>query len=819
MKKPVLLISILFLSCYYLFAQEQLNRIGQTPGGAAHHVNWIEDQQKLIVGCGASLWVYDMSDIENPQVIAKRAFTQLINETDLYGDVLFVAAENSGLYALDFSCSDLSIVDVYRPMIFSTPSTPQDVFDFVRRNDTLFVPVKFDNHASLRIVQFTEAYSFNEICVKKLGLGFPNPARNGARCIAVNDRYIVIGRQASDGELILLDRQTYDEIDSHSDSLINNIQKLRFSDLSDDVFFVCGGSANAGITSYFLACHISDNQIHIVDTFSSVQYVAEIPAVGIPGVNAHHFKNMDSRNDTIFLATTAWADVHNLNLPDEPFSFIPVIDASGLPDTPMEYISFTYGGLWHFDVALMHGTPHLAVASEWAGLLVSDVSSCVDFADNQPLDTLFIKNTGGWAQEVHITGDTLWVAHEGWGLVAYLTDSLLHSIYGYHTNPIILQLYQLLDEGQADRHYFVSDFEFIDDTLLYLTGGHIFNLQNWFSGGTPELIKQDSLSPYNFYMSKIHSDNGSRLVIGSGVWPIFGPLKLYVYNPYTEEFLHEKVLNGESAAIHVDDDILFYSYRTTPYLSTGGQVYLVAAKIVDDELIIIEEMLINDIPVIIPNTEQINTIAYENGTIAIGVGKEFRWYEWTGTEFSYINSIYSDPLDMLGQISSGASIKNNLLYSVYKKYGLKIIDLSDGTEVAYYEGIGGHDEIDGFNVVEIGNDGKIYLSDFYQGVYVIEAYDLTLVNIEEPENLKINNELFSLYPNPAKDYFQIEFTDNLNNISLKIYDLTGRELYYEKINNRNSITINSETWRAGLYFVSIVDGNRIVKSERFMIYK
>ena len=816
MKQLFLCFLFLFIiNC--VFPQEFLNRIGQTPGGAAHHVNWIEDQQKLIVGCGASLWVYDMSNLENSQVIAKKAFTSLILETDLFGDVLFAASENGGLYALDFNCDSLSVIDIYRPMLFNAPSTLQDVFDFARRNDTLFIPVKFDNYASLRIIKFNENNSFEQIGVKKLGLGFPHPARNGARFIAVNDKHIVIGRQASPGELIMLDRQTLEELDSWEDSLINNIQKIRFADLREDIIYVCGGSANAGITSHFLACHLFEDQIHVVDTFSSVQYVAGIPAIGIPGVNAHHFKNMDSRNDTIFLATTAWADVNNLNLPDEPFSFIPVIDASGLPDTTMKYISFTYGGLWHFDVALMHGTPYLAVASEWAGLLVSDVSSCVDFVDNQPLDTLFIKNTGGWAQKLHITGDTLWVAHEGWGLVAYKTDSLLHSVYGYHTNPIILQLYQLLDEGPADRHYFVSDFEFIDDTLLYLTSGHIFNLQNWFSGGTPELIKQDSLSPYNFYMSKIDSDNGSRLVIGSGVWPIFGPLKLYVYNPYTEEFLHEKVLNGESAAIHVDDDILFYSYRTTPYLSAGGQVYLVAAKIVDNELIIIEEILISDIPVIIPNTQQINTIAYENGTIAFGVGKEFRWYEWTGTEFSYINSIYSDPLDMLGQISSGATIKNNLLYAVYKKYGLKIIDLSDGTEVANYEGAGGHDGIDGFNVVEIGNDGKIYLSDFYQGVYVIEAYDLTLVNIEEPANLKINNELFSLYPNPAKDYFQIEFTDNLNNKSLKIYDLTGRELYYENINNRNSITINSKNWRAGLYFVSIVDGNRIVKSERIII--
>ena len=81
----------------------------------------------------------------------------------------------------------------------------------------------------------------------------------------------------------------------------------------------------------------------------------------------------------------------------------------------------------------------------------------------------------------------------------------------------------------------------------------------------------------------------------------------------------------------------------------------------------------------------------------------------------------------------------------------------------------------------------------------------------------INTNDFIIYPNPTKDYFQIESTDNLNNKSLKIFDLTGKELFHENINNRNSITVNSENWRPGLYFVSIVDGDRIVKSERIII--
>ncbi len=84
---------------------------------------------------------------------------------------------------------------------------------------------------------------------------------------------------------------------------------------------------------------------------------------------------------------------------------------------------------------------------------------------------------------------------------------------------------------------------------------------------------------------------------------------------------------------------------------------------------------------------------------------------------------------------------------------------------------------------------------------------------------KVNVLEFMIYPNPANELFSIEFTEDFDtkNMHLKIYDITGRNLHSEKINNRNSITINSATWRAGLYFVSIVDGGRIVKSERIII--
>jgi sugar lactone lactonase YvrE len=75
----------------------------------------------------------------------------------------------------------------------------------------------------------------------------------------------------------------------------------------------------------------------------------------------------------------------------------------------------------------------------------------------------------------------------------------------------------------------------------------------------------------------------------------------------------------------------------------------------------------------------------------------------------------------------------------------------------------------------------------------------SLVGINELEK---QNEL-SVYPNPCDDYLMInlkggEFTD------LKIKDVLGREIYFQKINsNKDNLELNLEDLSKGIYFVEI----------------
>jgi len=66
--------------------------------------------------------------------------------------------------------------------------------------------------------------------------------------------------------------------------------------------------------------------------------------------------------------------------------------------------------------------------------------------------------------------------------------------------------------------------------------------------------------------------------------------------------------------------------------------------------------------------------------------------------------------------------------------------------------------------------------------------------------------LFTIYPNPVKDQLNINFTGSVNITITEIYDMTGRQVLYGKINKN---TINVSALPAGIYILKI--GNNTSK--------
>ncbi len=198
MKTIILTLSITLLNIWCAVAQvTDLDRVGQTPGGSGYHVNWLEASNRLIVGCGTSLWVYDMTNPANPLLIGKRPFLGLITETILdnnNNDVLFVAASFDGVYAIDLSSDSLEVLD---HEYMDNQFVKRAAYDMTLVGDTLLIPLN-GKIARLKYIH---------------GSGFTTLTETGQLfatlfCIDSKNNFVVAGQQGIFNGKILLYNQS-----------------------------------------------------------------------------------------------------------------------------------------------------------------------------------------------------------------------------------------------------------------------------------------------------------------------------------------------------------------------------------------------------------------------------------------------------------------------------------------------------------------------------------------------------------------------------------------------------------------------------------
>ncbi|MEA3445418.1 MAG: T9SS type A sorting domain-containing protein, partial [Bacteroidota bacterium] len=207
-----------------------------------------------------------------------------------------------------------------------------------------------------------------------------------------------------------------------------------------------------------------------------------------------------------------------------------------------------------------------------------------------------------------------------------------------------------------------------------------------------------------------------------------------------------------------------------------------------------------------PAPGKIYSVTKDGNRIAVGckLGGA-AWYYFNGTSFFQEGSIPAFSINAID-----VKIKNNYLYIADQKNGLYVYDVSiPGNPVlaAQSSGSGGWDNTFGARGIDVGPDGKIYLTDFHVGTMIIEAIDTSIVTVV-PVAQKDKKESISVYPNPAGNYvtftcLQREFLDA--NISL--YDMTGRKLMERDQINGKQYSISISDFKPGLYMYKVSDRN------------
>jgi len=750
MKK--ILTTLLLTISVGLYAQTTLNKLGQTPGGASYHVNWDSIGQKLIVGCGTSIWIYDFTNPQQPQIIAKRPFTGLVNETSLFDNTLFVAATHDGVYALDYNSPNLDILNHYN-MKNMGDSSAQDMW---RSNDTLYIA----DNKMVRVLDYGHGTGFMKIAT------FGGPA---SYCVARRGNYIAVGNKGtltSDGNISVFNIQNLTTpVAVWSSPWLNVVQNIGFADLNDSIIYVCGGPEDLLFTkSNFFALQFNGSTLTPLDTFSV--------SGGILGIAQMNIINYDSRNDTLFICTTAAYDTFSF-----PLAYMPIVDATGLPSDTMEKIGHVFPGLWHFDAALMHGTPFIAMSSEWCGVLVSDVSQLI------PYDTLGLYETGGWCVNAKVKDNILWACHEGYGLVAYETDSLLYTA-GFIANGIRMHIYDL------NNHYFSSDLEFLNDTLLMINSSEVYNIKPWQQGGQPVLAYDMNKNWMNF-MSNVHTNIGQRMVATFD--NLLGKKWISLFNPLNTGGSFANMLvdttNSNPRGLYVSCDTVYYGKKI------GNDHYLFAKKVVNDNFLHLDSIKLTMTLGALSSCE-IMGISVENGIIAVGYGAQFALFRWNG------NALQEMFVDFkFTQRIMDIVLRNNLVYVADRFYGFKVYDVSSHTNavlVAEGKGTGGWTTVFGSTAITVGDDGVIYLCDFHAGVIMYEAYDTTMVST--PFTQPYSNNQVQVYPNPAKDFLTIAFENPVNeSFTLDIYNIQGAVVSRQQNIRGNQVTVYRNDLSKGMY--------------------
>lgn len=92
---------------------------------------------------------------------------------------------------------------------------------------------------------------------------------------------------------------------------------------------------------------------------------------------------------------------------------------------------------------------------------------------------------------------------------------------------------------------------------------------------------------------------------------------------------------------------------------------------------------------------------------------------------------------------------------------------------------------------------------FYEITKLIAAYTATKANIIQLlSNNKLDNDTFTIYPNPVVSVLNIE-TAISETLSLEFYDINGKVIKRQSINENNS-QVNISQFSKGIYFVNII---------------
>ena len=75
----------------------------------------------------------------------------------------------------------------------------------------------------------------------------------------------------------------------------------------------------------------------------------------------------------------------------------------------------------------------------------------------------------------------------------------------------------------------------------------------------------------------------------------------------------------------------------------------------------------------------------------------------------------------------------------------------------------------------------------------------------------------NIYPNPAKDFINIELGSTLDNATISVYNTIGQIVIPSQVINTNSIKLNISSLAKGVYIIKVNNGDKEISNEKFIV--
>ncbi|MCF8299214.1 MAG: T9SS type A sorting domain-containing protein [Saprospiraceae bacterium] len=116
-----------------------------------------------------------------------------------------------------------------------------------------------------------------------------------------------------------------------------------------------------------------------------------------------------------------------------------------------------------------------------------------------------------------------------------------------------------------------------------------------------------------------------------------------------------------------------------------------------------------------------------------------------------------------------------------------------------------------------GNYTIIYtLKNQIMSILDIDSVNFTVILSTDVYKHQITNGI-KIFPNPSNGEINVELNVQLNNASLKVFDLTGKLINSYQLKNDQVFSFNSNLL-PGIYFINVSDENGFLENRKLIIY-